>query len=71
MTVDFAIKGFSPLALGKAHQLHDKDLKALNIAKQPNRIKPQPLPDIRIRKGGVRATLRPASWNVIRLKAGK
>jgi alpha-N-arabinofuranosidase len=51
--------------------LHNKDLKARNTAKQPNRIKPLPLGDIRIQNGGVRASLRPASWNVIQLKAGK
>jgi alpha-N-arabinofuranosidase len=71
MTVDVAIKGFSKLAVGKAHQLHDKDLKALNTAKEPNRVQPVPLRDIETRNGGLRATLRPASWNVIRLKTGK
>ena len=70
LTVDFTIKGFSKLAVAKAHQLHDKDLKAQNTAKHPNRIKPLPLPDIKVRSDGLRATLRPASWNVIRLKAG-
>ena len=71
MTVDFITKGFSKLAAGKAHQLHDQDLQALNTAKRPNRIKPLPLPDIKLRKGGLRATLRPASWNVIRLQAAE
>jgi alpha-N-arabinofuranosidase len=70
MTVDFTTKGFSKLAVAKAHQLHDKDLKAQNTAKHPNRIKPLPLPDIKVRSDGLRAKLRPASWNVIRLKAG-
>jgi alpha-N-arabinofuranosidase len=69
MTVDFTIKGFSKLAVAKAHQLHDKDLKAQNTAKQPNRIKPLPLSDIKVRSDGLRATLSPASWNVIRLNA--
>jgi len=71
MTVDFATKGFAKLAVAKAHQLHDEDLKALNTAKKPNRIRPLPLPDITIRSGGLRARLGPASWNVIRLKAGR
>jgi alpha-N-arabinofuranosidase len=71
MTVEFTTKGFGKLAVGKAHQLHDKDLKALNTAKKPDRIRPQPLRDIKIREGGVSAKLRPASWNVIRLKLGK
>jgi alpha-L-arabinofuranosidase len=71
MTVDFTTKGFSKLVVAKAHQLHDKDLKALNTAKKPNRIKPLPLRDIKIQNDGLGATLRPASWNVIQLKAGK
>jgi alpha-L-arabinofuranosidase len=71
MTVDFTIKGFNELAVGKAHQLHNKDLKALNTAKKPDRVKPQQFRDIKFREGGVSATLRPASWNVIRLKTGK
>ena len=71
LTVDFTTKGFSKLSVAKAHQLHDKDLKALNTAKKPNRIKPLPLKDIKIQNGGLQATLRPASWNVIQLKVGK
>jgi alpha-N-arabinofuranosidase len=71
MTADFTTKGFGKLAVGKAHQLHDKDPKALNTAKKPDRIQPLPLRDIKIREGGVCATLRPASWNVIQLKVGK
>jgi alpha-N-arabinofuranosidase len=71
MTVDFTTKGFGKLAVGKAHQLHDKDLQALNTAKKPDRIRPLPLRDIRIRAGGVGATLSPASWNVIQLKVAK
>jgi len=69
MTVDFVTRGFSKLAAGRAHQLHDQDLRASNTAKQPNRIKPKPLTDLKLKKGGLRATLRPASWNVIRLNA--
>jgi alpha-N-arabinofuranosidase len=71
MTVDFSTKGFSKLSVAKAHQLHDKDLKALNTAKKANRITPSPLKDIKIQSDGLRATLRPASWNVIQLKVGK
>jgi alpha-N-arabinofuranosidase len=71
MTVDFTTKGFSKLAVAKAHQLHDKDLKALNTAKKPSRVKPLPFRDVSIQNSGLRATLRPASWNVIQLKVGK
>jgi len=71
MTVDFFAGGFSQLEVVEAHQLHDADLLAFNTAKRPNRIKPLPLSDIKLQKRGLRATLRPASWNVIRLKASK
>jgi alpha-N-arabinofuranosidase len=71
MTVDFVTKGFPKLAIGKSHQLHDEDLRAVNTAQRPNRIKPLPLSDIELRKGGLRATLRPASWNVLRLKTAQ
>jgi alpha-N-arabinofuranosidase len=71
MTVDFAATGFSKLSVARAHQLHDKDLKALNTKDKPNRIKPAPLKDVKVQNGGLRATLRPASWNVIQLKVAK
>jgi alpha-N-arabinofuranosidase len=71
MTVDFFAGGFSQLEVVEAHQLHDADLLAFNTAKRPNRIKPLPLSDIKLQKSGLRATLRPASWNVIRLKTSK
>ena len=71
MTVVFTMKGFGKVAVGKAHQLHDKDLEAVNTSKRPDTIKRLPLRDVEVRGGGVRATLRAASWNVIRLKVGK
>lgn len=71
MTVEFTTKGFGKLAVGKAHQLHDKDLKALNTAKKPDRIRPLPLRDIKTGEGGLSVVLRPASWNVVQLKVGK
>ncbi len=63
--------GFAKLALDEATQLHDKDLKAINSKKQPDRIKPAKLGDVKVKDGMITATLKPASWNVIRLKVGR
>jgi alpha-N-arabinofuranosidase len=67
MVVDIAIKGFSDLKVVTAHQLHDKDLTAINTKDMPDRIRPAPLKDIESRGARLRATFAPASWNVIRL----
>jgi alpha-N-arabinofuranosidase len=67
MTVDIATKGFADLKVVSAHQLCDKDLAALNTRDRPDRIKPAPLAGITMKGADLRATLAPASWNVIRL----
>jgi alpha-N-arabinofuranosidase len=67
LTVEVDTKGFSGLKVATAHQLRDKDLAALNTKDQPDRIKPVPLGQVELQAGGLRATLAPASWNVIRL----
>ena len=71
MSVDFTTKGFAGLTVSKAHQLHDKNLQALNSAQKPDRIQPLPLREITLEKSGLRAKLRSASWNVIQLKEQK
>lgn len=63
--------GFTKLAVEQATQLRDKDLKAVNTKKQPERIKPAKLGDVKVKDGMITATLKPASWNVIRLKVGR
>jgi alpha-L-arabinofuranosidase len=67
LTVEVALKGFAKFKTATAHQLHDKDLTALNTKDNPDRIKPAPLRDLEIGSPGLRATLAPASWNVIQL----
>jgi alpha-N-arabinofuranosidase len=66
MTLEVSAKGFAELEVTAAHQLCDGDLKALNTKDQPERIKPAPLKSIETRGAELRATLAPASWNVIR-----
>jgi alpha-N-arabinofuranosidase len=67
MTVEVGTKGFSGLKVTSAHQLCDKDLAALNSRDRPDRIKPAPLKDVEVKNASARATLAPASWNVIQL----
>jgi alpha-N-arabinofuranosidase len=42
-------------------------MTALNTKNKPDRIKPRPIDRIDIRGADLRATLAPASWNVVRL----
>jgi len=63
--------GFGALAVGEAIQFHDSDLKATNTKEQPGRVKPGMLPDVEIERGTVSVTVKPASWNVIRLKVAR
>jgi alpha-N-arabinofuranosidase len=62
--------GFAGLAVERALELCDGDLKALNTAASPDRVKPAPLAGVRATGGTIVATLKPASWNVIRVKLG-
>ena len=68
MTVDFTTKGFGKLAVQGASVM--TRFEGPQHLKKPDRIQPLPLRDIKIREGGVSATLRPASWNVFQLKVG-
>jgi alpha-N-arabinofuranosidase len=67
MEVAVDAKGFAGLTVKKAHQLCDRDLTALNTKDEPDRVKPAPLDGVEIKGTNMRATLAPASWNVIRL----
>ena len=67
MTVEVGTKGFAGLKVRTAHQLCDNDLAALNTRDKPDRIKPAPLKDVEVKGASMRATLAPASWNVIQL----
>jgi alpha-N-arabinofuranosidase len=70
LKVDINAKGFQKLTVKTAHQLHDRNLKALNTRREPNRIGPKPLEHIQVREGELRLKLAPASWNVIQLRLG-
>ena len=53
----------------KLAAVHDADLQATNTKKNPERVKPAPLAGVAVAGHRLRATLAPASWNVIRLSA--
>ena len=63
-------QGFSELRVKEAIELHDADLSAANTRDAPERVMPSRLEAVRIESGAIKATLRPASWNVIRVQAG-
>jgi alpha-N-arabinofuranosidase len=67
MALEVSAKGFAGLKVIAAHQLCDEDLTALNTKDKPDRIKPLPINNIDTRGADLRATLAPASWNVVRL----
>jgi alpha-L-arabinofuranosidase len=69
LSLDVDARGFAGLAVGQALELHDADLQAINSKQAPERIKPAPLNSVGVEGSRLRATLAPASWNVIRLTA--
>jgi alpha-L-arabinofuranosidase len=68
MKVAVDVRNFGPLALKEASELHHSDLKAFNDKTSPMRIKPEELRAIELGPDGIEVTLKPASWNVIRLE---
>jgi alpha-N-arabinofuranosidase len=67
LPLEVTARGFSGLAVAQAQTLHERDLQAANTKDQPDRIRPAPLASIVVEADRLRATLPPASWNVIRL----
>jgi alpha-N-arabinofuranosidase len=61
--------GFTDLRIEQAQQMWHHDLVATNTKQAPDQVKPVPLTDLAISGHGLRATLKPASWNVIRMMA--
>jgi alpha-N-arabinofuranosidase len=69
MALDVTVKGFPGLSVEEAVELRDRDLEAVNSKEDPDRIKPAPLDGVSVEGHRLRATLAPASWNLIRLGA--
>jgi alpha-N-arabinofuranosidase len=70
MPLEVVARGFTRLAVTEARQMHHPDLGATNTKNQPNRVEPAPLAEVAADGALIRATLSPASWNVIRLRVG-
>lgn len=68
MPLEVDAGGFSKLEVDQAIELQDRDLKAVNTKSAPSRVKPSPLSGVEVKRGSIKAKLKPASWNVIRLK---
>jgi len=68
MKVAVEIRNFGHLAIKEASELHHSDLKAFNDRTSPMRVKPEELEAIALGPDGIEVTLKPASWNVIRLE---
>ncbi|MBI3515302.1 MAG: alpha-N-arabinofuranosidase [Proteobacteria bacterium] len=68
LDVDLAARSFPALAVEQALTLHHRDLKAINTKGDPDRVAPTPLTGVAATDAGMRASLPPASWNLIRLK---
>ena len=61
------LRSFGPLKVSDWSVLREDDLSAINTATEPNRVCPKPAQGAVVDRGHLRATLQPASWNVIRL----
>jgi alpha-N-arabinofuranosidase len=70
MTVDVDARSFGTLAVSVALQLANGDLLAVNTKEEQDRVKPGTLEDVRVENNRIRATLQPASWNLVSLGAG-
>jgi alpha-N-arabinofuranosidase len=68
MAVSIEARSFGELAVTEALELSDSDLNAVNNKEDPDRIRPAKLEDVWVEGGQIRATLQPASWNVISLE---
>jgi alpha-N-arabinofuranosidase len=65
--IAFDVRNFAPLKVAEAQELHHPDLKAVNTKDEPLKVQPAALKGVSVDRATVTATLKPASWNVIRL----
>lgn len=70
MDLQVALRGLGGhRQLVEAQTLHHADLSATNTAAHPDRVAPQALHGVQVDGEGLRATLPPASWNLIVTRA--
>jgi alpha-N-arabinofuranosidase len=71
MQVQVDMRGFDDLKVAVAEELRHDKLDAVNDKNAPDRVSPQRLDGISVADGAITMTLKPASWNVIRLESSK
>lgn len=67
LEMEVGLPGFGESRVSAALELHHENLDAANTQAEPGRVTPAPLHGIALGADRLRATLRPASWNFIRL----
>ena len=66
------LRGFDgDLSLGSGVELHHPDLQACNTRELPDTVAPRAHDRVRMEEGGLRAVLKPGSWNVFVLSASR
>jgi alpha-N-arabinofuranosidase len=69
MNLAVELSNFKDYSVGECITMHHADLNAVNTSENPDEVTPSALDGVSISAGEMSATLPPASWNVIRLKA--
>jgi alpha-L-arabinofuranosidase len=67
MSLDVSLEGYGRPRVLDAQQLCHADLESANTRDEPDRVAPAPLHSVAAANDRVRATLPPASWNMIRI----
>jgi alpha-N-arabinofuranosidase len=66
------LRGFDgAFTLQEAIELFHPDMQACNTERAPQAVAPRPHGRARVEEGGLRARLRPGSWNVFVLETGR
>lgn len=71
MQVKVDMRGFGGMKVAVAEELRHDSLTAVNDKNAPDRVAPKRLEGVTVADGAVTMTLKPASWNVIRLESTK
>jgi alpha-L-arabinofuranosidase len=69
MALSVDLRGFGTLSISESLELKHDDLKATNTRVAPDAVAPVRHPACEISGAGLKATLKPLSWNVIALKS--
>jgi alpha-N-arabinofuranosidase len=67
LDLDTRLEGFPGARVIEQHEMVHEKLEAVNTASRPNAVVPVKTSDAKIEDGRLRATLKPLSYNVIRL----